>query len=132
MTSSSSGTTGLPKGAMLTNASLGAILPHVAAPWSLDETSVSVVAMPLFHIGGSGWALCGMWYGCHSILFREFVPQEILAALVRHRVTNALFVPAMLQILSALPGAAEGDYGALRSAESRWRSVGSSAGHLNV
>jgi long-chain acyl-CoA synthetase len=110
-----SGTTGLPKGAMLTNANLGTILPHVAAPWSLDETSVNVVAMPLFHIGGSGWALCGMWHGCHSILFREFVPQEILAALVRHRVTNALFVPAMLQILSALPGAAEGEYGALRS-----------------
>jgi long-chain acyl-CoA synthetase len=110
-----SGTTGLPKGAMLTNANLGTILPHVAAPWSLDETSVNVVAMPLFHIGGSGWALCGMWHGCHSILFREFVPQEILAALVRHRVTNALFVPAMLQILSALPGAADGDYGALRS-----------------
>ena len=32
-----SGTTGLPKGAMLTNANLGAILPHVAAPWSLDD-----------------------------------------------------------------------------------------------
>ena len=43
------------------------------------------------------------------------MPQEILAGLVRHRVTNALFVPAMLQILSALPGAGEGDYGALRS-----------------
>lgn len=91
-----SGTTGLPKGAMLTNANLGTILPHVSAPWSLEETSVNVVAMPPFHIGGSGWALCGMWNGCHSILFREFVPQEILAALVRHRVTNALFVPAML------------------------------------
>jgi long-chain acyl-CoA synthetase len=56
-----------------------------------------------------------MWSGCHSILFREFVPQEILAALTRYRVTNALFVPAMLQFLSAVPGAVGGDYSALRS-----------------
>jgi len=110
-----SGTTGLPKGAMLTNGNLGTLIPQVSPPWSLDPTSVNVVAMPLFHIGGSGWALCGMWHGAHSILFREFVPQDVLAALERHRVTNALFVPAMLQFLSAAPGAAERDYGALRS-----------------
>jgi long-chain acyl-CoA synthetase len=110
-----SGTTGLPKGAMLTNRNLGTILPHVSAPWSLDATSVNAIAMPLFHIGGSGWALCGMWNGCHSILFREFVPREVLAALQRHRVTNVLFVPAMLQFLSAVPGAADGDYASLRS-----------------
>lgn len=110
-----SGTTGLPKGAMLSNGNLGTILPHVSGPWGLDATSVNLVAMPLFHIGGSGWALCGMWNGCHSILLREFVPSEVLADLARHRVTNALFVPAMLQFLTAVPGASDGDYSALRS-----------------
>jgi long-chain acyl-CoA synthetase len=110
-----SGTTGLPKGAMLANRNLGAILPHVSGPWGLDATSVNVVAMPLFHIGGSGWALCGMWNGCHSVLFREFDPQRMLAALEAHRITNALFVPAMLQFLTAAPGAADRDYSQLRS-----------------
>jgi acyl-CoA synthetase (AMP-forming)/AMP-acid ligase II len=110
-----SGTTGLPKGAMLSNRNLGAILPHVSGPWGMDGTSVNVVAMPLFHIGGSGWALCGMWNGCHSVLMREFVPPEIIAALQGHRVTNALFVPAMLQLLTSVPGAADGDYSSLRS-----------------
>jgi len=110
-----SGTTGLPKGAMLTNANLGTLLPHAGPWWRFDASSVNAVCMPLFHIGGSGWALVGMGYGCHSILFREFVPQEILAALARHRITNALFVPAMLQFLTQVPGAAEGDYGALRA-----------------
>ena len=74
-----SGTTGLPKGAMLTNANLGTLVPHVAPRWGFDASSVNVIAMPLFHIGGSGWALCGMWHGCHSILFRDFVPQDVLA-----------------------------------------------------
>ena len=110
-----SGTTGLPKGAMLTNANLGTLLPSVSPPWGFDATSVNLVAMPLFHIGGSGWALVGMWHGCRSVLLREFVPAAVLDALARHRVTNALFVPAMLQALTQVPGAADGDYGALRS-----------------
>jgi long-chain acyl-CoA synthetase len=110
-----SGTTGLPKGAMLTNRSLGTLLAEVSAKWSFDSTSVNLVAMPLFHIGGSGWALVGMWNGCHSILLREFVPPEVLAVLETHRVTNAVFVPAMLQVLTLGPGAAERDYSSLRS-----------------
>jgi len=110
-----SGTTGLPKGAMLTNRNLGTLLPSAARGWAVDETSVSAVALPLFHIGGSGWALVGMWMGGHAILFREFVPGEILAAISRHRITNAVFVPAMLQVLSAIPDAADGDYSSLRN-----------------
>jgi len=110
-----SGTTGLPKGAMLTNANLGALVPFVGPWWSFDETTINLVCMPLFHIGGSGWALVGMAVGCHSILFREFAPGEILGALEKYRVTNALFVPAMLQFLASVPGAADRDYSALRS-----------------
>jgi long-chain acyl-CoA synthetase len=110
-----SGTTGLPKGAMLSNGNLGTLVPSVSRLWSFDETSVNAVAMPLFHIGGSGWALVGMWNGCHSVLFRDFAPPDVLAALTRHRITNALFVPAMLQFLSAVPRAGDGDYSTLRS-----------------
>jgi acyl-CoA synthetase (AMP-forming)/AMP-acid ligase II len=110
-----SGTTGLPKGAMLTNVNLGQLLLDCGPWWQLDATSVLLVCMPLFHIGGVGWALAGMSHGCHSILVREFVPAEILAVLERHRVTNALFVPAMLQFLTAVPGAGARDYSSLRS-----------------
>ena len=110
-----SGTTGLPKGAMLSNANLGVLVPRMGPQWGFDATSVNIVTMPLFHIGGSGWALVGMYVGAHSILFRDFVPSEVLAAIGRHRVTNALFVPAMLQFMTATPEAAAGHYGSLRS-----------------
>jgi acyl-CoA synthetase (AMP-forming)/AMP-acid ligase II len=110
-----SGTTGLPKGAMLANTNLGTLLPYVPGWWNVDASSVSLVCMPLFHIGGSGWALVGMGHGAHSILVRDFVPAEILDILERQRVTNALFVPAMLQFLTMVPGAADRDYSALRS-----------------
>ncbi|MBM3218884.1 MAG: long-chain-fatty-acid--CoA ligase [Candidatus Rokubacteria bacterium] len=110
-----SGTTGLPKGAMLTNANLGTLIPYTGPLWGFDERSVNLVCMPLFHIGGSGWALVGMAQGARSVLFREFAPAEILAALERERITNALFVPAMLQVLAGVPGADARDYTALRS-----------------
>src|SRR5260370_32502058 len=100
---------------MPTNGSPGPLLPHVGPWWHVDATSVNLVCRPICHIGGSGWALVGMVRGCHSILVREFVPQEILATLERHGVTNALFVPAMLQFLTAVPGAAERDYSVLRA-----------------
>jgi hypothetical protein len=70
---------------MISNTNLGVLLGHVGPWWHLDETSINLVCMPLFHIGGSGWALVGMAQGAHSILFREFAPAEILASLEPRR-----------------------------------------------
>jgi len=57
-----SGTTGRPKGAMLTNAAIAATIPDTADVWQLDETSVVLCVLPMFHIAGVGTALgalCG-------------------------------------------------------------------------
>src|SRR5207245_3342074 len=72
-----SGTTGLPKGAMLTNTNLGQLVPFVAPAWEFDETSVNLACMPLFHIGGSGWALVGMHPGARTVLLRDPEPQLV-------------------------------------------------------
>jgi len=110
-----SGTTGLPKGAMLTNGNFAAIVVQMAGPWRLERSSVNLVAMPLFHIGGSGWALVGMSAGCRSEVVRDADPAALLETIEHEGVTNAFIVPALLQALSAVPGAAGRDYGALRS-----------------
>jgi long-chain acyl-CoA synthetase len=110
-----SGTTGLPKGAILTHANLGTLVDRIDAQWGFDDTSVNAVAMPLFHIGGIGWALIGMSFRCKSVLFREFDPLTVLRAIERHRITNAFFVPAMLQFMTALPEATGHDYSSLRA-----------------
>ena len=110
-----SGTTGLPKGAMLTNANLGSVLTAMGEQWRLDHSSVSGVVMPLFHIGGSGWALAGMTAGARSVIIREAVPTAILDAFERWGVTNAFIVPALLQALCSVTGAAERDHRALRA-----------------
>ena len=76
---------------------------------------MSLTPLPMFHIGGIGWAYCGLWHGATTILVSEFDAAAVLDILERRRVTNAVFVPTMLQMLAAVPGAADRDYSALRS-----------------
>ncbi|MGZ4460545.1 MAG: long-chain-fatty-acid--CoA ligase [Nocardioidaceae bacterium] len=109
-----SGTTGLPKGVMITNANCSA-LNEVAAAWMVDEDSVNLVAMPLFHIGGSGWANVGLARGGTDVLVPMVDPAGLIETIERQRVTNAFLVPAVLQMMCAVPGADDRDYSSLRS-----------------
>jgi long-chain acyl-CoA synthetase len=109
-----SGTTGVPKGVLTTHRNLAAAAetsPH----WRFDSDSISLTPLPMFHIGGIGWAFLGLWNGATTILVSEFEPASVLDVLERQRVTNAVLVPTMLQLLTSVPGAAERDYSALRS-----------------
>ncbi len=109
-----SGTTGMPKGVMLANHTLFRLLPYVGDEWGLDADSVCMVVMPLFHVAGSGWALCPLAYGAHSILLREVDLAAIVRDLERYRVTHTIFVPAVLQFLLVTPGIETADLSALR------------------
>jgi long-chain acyl-CoA synthetase len=110
-----SGTTGLPKGVELTHRNFLSAMDEGSKTWSFDTASVSIVAMPLFHIAGSGWGVAGLCNGATNIVVREVKPSEILRLIAEHRVTNALFVPAVLQILLAAPEAERTDLSSLRS-----------------
>jgi long-chain acyl-CoA synthetase len=110
-----SGTTGLPKGVELTNRNLLSAMHVGAKSWSIDADSVSMVAMPLFHIAGSGWGLSAFYQGAEAVLVREIEPAEVLRLIETHRVTNSLFVPAVLQILSGFPGVETTDFSSLRT-----------------
>ena len=110
-----SGTTGLPKGVLTTNANLFALLGKVQAAWRFDRTSVNLVCMPLFHIAGCEWALAGMELGAASVLVRDFDPAQILDLMQAEAITNALFVPAMLGFMARVPGTEARQFPALRS-----------------
>ena len=110
-----SGTTGLPKGVELTNGNFFGMLPITSAAWEFDPDSVNLVAMPLFHVAGSGWALVGLYNGGTNVLLREVDPAQILRMIPQHRITNALLVPALLQALCATPGVHDTDFSTLRS-----------------
>ena len=104
-----SGTTGVPKGVLTTHRNL-ARPPSLAALGASTRETISLTPLPMFHIGGIGWAFLGLWNGATTILVSEFDAGRVLDLLERERVTNAVFVPTMLQMLAAVPGAAERDY----------------------
>jgi long-chain acyl-CoA synthetase len=109
-----SGTTGLPKGVMLTNDNCSAMF-DIADAWNVDGDTVSLVAMPLFHIGGSGWASIALAYGATNVVVPMPDPVGLLDTIENDRVTNAFLVPAILQMMCAVPGAADRDFSSLRS-----------------
>lgn len=110
-----SGTTGLPKGAMLTARNFAVILQAADEVFEVGPDTRSLVAMPLFHIGGTGWALAGMSRGGRTVVVRDLVPGDVLRVMERHGVTHAFFVPAVLGLLLAAPEIAGVDLGSLRT-----------------
>jgi long-chain acyl-CoA synthetase len=109
-----SGTTGVPKGVLTTHRNLAAAA-ETSTRWAFDADSISMTPLPMFHIGGIGWAFLGLWNGATTVLVRDFVPDLVLDILEHQRVTNAVLVPTMLKLLTDVPGAAERDYSSLRS-----------------
>jgi long-chain acyl-CoA synthetase len=111
----SSGTTGRPKGVQLMQSNLAAGLPLYPSLMGLGTDSTSLVAMPLFHIGGGGWLLAGVAVGATNVLVREIVPAALVELIERERITHAFLVPAVLQFMLAVPGIEERDFSALRT-----------------
>ncbi|WP_286899141.1 long-chain-fatty-acid--CoA ligase [Thermocrispum sp.] len=96
-----SGTTGWPKGAMLTQRSMTAHTNAVAPAYAMDEDTVNIVAMPLFHVGGTSWALGSMATGGRTVVVREVT--EVLQEVAKHQATHVFLVPAVIQALIQHP-----------------------------
>ncbi|HLT15942.1 MAG TPA: long-chain-fatty-acid--CoA ligase [Acidimicrobiales bacterium] len=110
-----SGTTGLPKGVMLTNDNFFKGVAGTAAQWRFDESSVNLAMMPTFHIAGAGWALVGLYFGCRTVVLRDIDPAEILRVIPEKGITNAFMVPAVIQFLLMTPGVESTDFSTLRA-----------------
>jgi long-chain acyl-CoA synthetase len=108
-----SGTTGLPKGAMITNEGLSYTPRLAAQAWAMGPDSVNLVAMPMFHIGGCGYGSSVMTVGGHTVLLRDVVPAQVVDCISRYRVTHAFFVPTVVQSLLNVPGVDQADLGSL-------------------
>jgi long-chain acyl-CoA synthetase len=109
-----SGTTGLPKGAELTNANFTAMMPLWTRTWLLAPGVPNLVCLPMFHIGGAGWGIAGLYSGATNHVVREFVPAQILEIVQRERLQVMLLVPAMILFLVQAPQIRETDLSSLR------------------
>src|ERR1700730_2068138 len=113
-----SGTTGKPKGAMLSHANFLSLVRAGGTErpdwnkWSEDD--VSLVAMPVFHIGGSGWGVLGLYHGAKGVIAREFDPTKVLDFFEQSGITKLFMVPAAMQFVVRQPRAREVDFSRLK------------------
>jgi len=102
----SSGTTGRPKGPMLTHRLLqNRFLQHWAC-LSFHEQDRHLVSTPLYFGGGRVFALSHVYVGATTVLLPlPYQPEELIATVRRHRITTMFIVPTMLRRLMEMPDA---------------------------
>ncbi|SMQ60637.1 fatty-acyl-CoA synthase [Altererythrobacter xiamenensis] len=112
-----SGTTGNPKGAVLTNGNLlGLRNPALEAelPWQYyDADDCMLVAMPCAHIGGTGLVNISIASGIRALVQAEFTPVGVLEA-IENGATHMFIVPAALQMVVQHPQARDTDFSNLK------------------
>ena len=98
-----SGTTGLPKGAVLAHRTFFAYIDGIAGAeadlidWQPADRSL--VGFPGLHAGGMGWFLAGFTVGLTNVVMRMFVAEEAARLIERHEITITFMAPAMLQMM---------------------------------
>jgi fatty-acyl-CoA synthase len=113
-----SGTTGRPKGAVLSNRNLfglrkaGLDNPPPHTLW--DEDEAVLVAMPCAHIGGTGLGIVALSAGLPGIILAEFDPKRVFDAVENRGVTRFFIVPAALQLLLNHPDCAQTDFSRIK------------------
>ena len=115
-----SGTTGHPKGAIMTN---GSIFSSRSAGVSEEDLmdwqkpvpgEITLLAMPCFHISGTGTGLAVMFTGGSAIVLPEYDPTQALDLIAQYNISKIFMVPAAIQILLNHPRARDVDFSNLK------------------
>jgi long-chain acyl-CoA synthetase len=113
-----SGTTGRPKGAMLSHNNILSGRRMAAKSgmtwynWKPDD--IGLVALPLFHIGGTTSGLVGLYHGAKIVIAREFDPLKVLDFIEREGISQLFMVPSALQFIVRQPKARVVDFSRLK------------------
>jgi long-chain acyl-CoA synthetase len=108
------GTTGRPKGVMLSHGNLLANAQHnlVATGHRADQRWLHVC--PMFHVAGIANLIACTWVGAEQVLLPRFDPRAVLETIEHERITHTVLVPTMLAMLLDAPGSEHADLSSLR------------------
>src|SRR4030095_5644396 len=114
-----SGTTGLPKGAVHTHGTMIAASITINLTSDMRHADRYLQMLPLFHVGALTPATAAAHRGATLVLMRAFDPKAVFPLIERERITTGLAVPAMLNFMLAAGDPEASDHNTLRLLMSR-------------
>lgn len=109
------GTTGLPKGAILTHRSMLFNALNTITSWQLDADDMAILNAPLFHVGGLAVFTAPLVYlGGTSILCESFDPSQVFSLIQEYPVSLFFGVPTMFIMMQEHPQWDDADFSRLK------------------
>jgi acyl-CoA synthetase (AMP-forming)/AMP-acid ligase II len=109
-----SGTTGRPKGVMITHGNVLSNTRLLVPSIGLRRDDVVLHAAPMFHVADFGMSYGQLLVGSRHCFVPQFTPSGTAEAIERHRVGIVVLVPTMIALLLRDPAAASRDLSSLR------------------
>lgn len=108
------GTTGFPKGVLLSHDNICTSGLGFLAEGAFPEGSVGLHAAPMFHLADMAQTIGLLLRGGTHVMLPAFSPEACLSVIATHRVTDLLLVPTMLQMMIESPAMASVEISSLR------------------
>jgi long-chain acyl-CoA synthetase len=111
-----SGTTGLPKGAVMSHRNIFANARNAGAHMGYRESDTTLIVVPLFHVTGLNTQLVAFCYvGGTVVIMRSYNTAGMIELLARHSVTTMITVPTMYTLMLTNPALKAADLSSLRT-----------------
>jgi long-chain acyl-CoA synthetase len=108
------GTTGKSKGVMLSHRNLSYNVLQTLPYTRTDGNDVLLHAAPMFHIADGIFCMIGATLGCTNVIVPAFEPELVLRTLQDEKVSKALLVPTMINMMVNFPGVVDYDLSKFR------------------
>lgn len=109
-----SGTTGRPKGVMLTHKNVCLHALGTIAELKLADSDIWGHIAPMFHLADAWATFAFTWVGARHVMVGQFDPETVMATIESEHITLSNLIPTMLNLMIKHPRVGEYDYSSLR------------------